>query len=80
MSFILAEISFMSLEPNEENFILLMNYNNGDTEIANAICKYIDVCLKLRAEVTKREPCGLYSVTKNIKTVSEFLRLSRISI
>ena len=76
----LSDFSTVTLAPNENNFITIMNYNNGDTEFSKEICKYIDVCLTMRAEVIKKSNTGNYCIENNYSTIIEFLRLARIIV
>ena len=59
----------------EVKFSFLMNYNSGDTEIANAVCKFVDICFNQRYFVTfgTTNTCPVDSA--NV----EFLRLSNIN-
>ena len=64
-------------EPNENNFCFLMNYNNGDTEIAKEVCKYVENCLSIRSAIFTK------NANKNCVidwSCVEFFRLANIQL
>jgi hypothetical protein len=66
---------FEHFESDKEIFIALMNYLDGNPDIAKIICKYVDTCFSIRSALKNTN-----NHLHDFVTHSEFLRLSYIML